>query len=209
MKPLKAKKAKANQKRKKNRNILVIGLGNPGLKYGGTRHNAGFAVADLLIEKYQIQTRKPFMRPVEYGSTELNGKGVYIAKPLTFMNLSGKVTDYLVKKSGTDIEDIVVVCDNMDLETGTLRVKKGGSDAGHNGLKSLIAFLGSSAFIRIYIGIGRPQDGGNVVDHVLGEFNVKEREKFRYAVEKAAAAVRDMTARSLSEVMNETNKRDS
>lgn len=126
-------------------------------------------------------------------------------EPLTFMNRSGDVIDRVKKRFGLTPEGLLVVCDNLDLCVGRVRLKCGGGTAGHNGLKSIVAALGDSSFLRLYVGIGRPETG-SVVDHVLGLPRADEADEVRDAVERAADAVNRLTVTPADEVMNELNR---
>lgn len=152
---------------------IIIGLGNPGSKYIHTRHNAGFIIADMLCQYYGGRWKKAFLRPFVYASFPEHE--FVLIKPLTFMNRSGSVLPYIQSKFSLDAtDDILVLVDNMDLPCSKSRLKKGGSSAGHNGLKSLIRSIGDSGFFRLYIGIGRGND--SVIDYVLGDFTEQQLE---------------------------------
>jgi len=143
---------------------LVLGLGNPGTKYDHTRHNAGFDVVAECAAFFQVRLRKRCFRLYRTAPVTTNGHDWLLVEPLTFMNNSGDIApDFLPVDTGS----MIVVCDQMDLPVGNIRIRKGGSSAGHNGLKSVIAGFGGSDFIRLYVGTGRPKEGESVVDHVL------------------------------------------
>ena len=200
------------QKKAKNktiRKLLVIGLGNPGENYRETRHNAGFAVIDKLSEKYNIRLNKPFFKPLLIGSLKKGDYSLQLVKPLTYMNLSGKILDYAQKKTGADINDILIICDNMDLKPGMIRLKSGGSSAGHNGIKSVIDYAGTADFDRLYVGVGRPPKGQSIIDHVLGCTSGEDLERFQEAVDKAADAVGSLLEKPINQVMNEINRKNS
>lgn len=132
---------------------LILGLGNPGAKYANSRHNVGFDAVEACAAFFQVRLRKRCFRLYRQAKV---GSSVTLVEPLTYMNNSGEVMQYF---PDVKAEEIVVVCDQMDLPPGLIRIRRGGSSAGHNGLKSLIDALGSSNFTRIYIGIGRPAEG--------------------------------------------------
>ncbi len=161
--------------------MIVFGLGNPGPKYKETRHNVGFMALEKLAAKEELRLRKRCLHSYKWARSS----SLTLVEPLTFMNNSGIVFPSLVK--GEDA--VIVLVDNMDLPLGKIRVKRGGSSAGHNGLKSIINEIGAD-FIRIYIGIGRPQDGISVVDHVLSRFSSDEMAQLDPALEHAADAVK-------------------
>lgn len=198
------------QKLKKtlNKNLIFIGLGNPGDKYRETRHNAGFAVIDLISEKYGITFKKAFLRPVLTGKFIYNNSIIHLVKPLTFMNHSGIILKYVMRKTRASIRDIVLICDNMDLSPGMVRIKKKGSSAGHNGIKSVIDNLGTPDFTRMYIGVGRSKTGESVVEHVLGPFDAEDKNAFNKAVDTASEALLSLADNDLGMVMNGINKKD-
>lgn len=202
------KKAKKQlQKLQKNKRLIIIGLGNPGEKYRETRHNAGFAVIEHISRKFCTTLNKVFLKPVEMGAFSYNEYSIYLVKPLTYMNRSGEIFSYVLKKTGADISDIILICDNMDLEPGMIRLKKKGSSAGHNGIKSVIANLGTSEFKRLYIGVGRDKTGNSVIEHVLGRFGENEAVEFEKAVDNAADALMMLTEKDPDLVMNGINKK--
>ncbi|MFA6890447.1 MAG: aminoacyl-tRNA hydrolase [Sphaerochaetaceae bacterium] len=143
---------------------LVLGLGNPGTKYDHTRHNAGFEVVDGCAAFFQVRLRKRCFHLYRSASVSADGNAWLLVEPLTFMNESGTIASGF---PDVDVGSMIVVCDQMDLPVGSIRIRKGGSSAGHNGLKSVIAGFGGSDFIRLYVGTGRPKEGESVVDHVL------------------------------------------
>lgn len=188
--------------------FLLVGLGNPGEKYRKTRHNAGFAVIDYLAVRSGVEFKKAFLRPLLTAEINHAGNRILLIKPLTFMNRSGDILDYVFRKTGAGVEDMVVICDNMDLKPGMIRLKLKGSSAGHNGIKSVIDNTERSDFRRMYIGVGRPESGGQVVEHVLGEFGKEDEESFSESVVQAAEALIGLTEKPLHLVMNEINKRN-
>lgn len=168
---------------------LVLGLGNPGPEYQGTRHNVGFAVVDLLAGRHGVALNRTRHR-ARFGQGELAGCRAILAQPLTFMNLSGEAARPLMSFHGVPNERLVVVHDEADLEPGTVRLKWGGGNAGHKGLASLTAHLGGPEFFRVRVGIGRPTGGGaELVDFVLDRPGPQEAAGIREGVEKAALAV--------------------
>lgn len=186
----------------------MVGLGNPGEKYRKTRHNAGFAVIDYLAGKAEVELKKTFLKPLISAKIEADEYTIYLIKPQTFMNRSGDILDYIFRKTAASVEDMIIICDNMDLKPGMIRLKLKGSSAGHNGIKSIIENTERSDFRRMYIGVGRPSDGCSVVDHVLGEFSEEDQQKYSEAVIKAGDALISMTEKPLHLVMNEINKRN-
>lgn len=184
---------------------LVAGLGNPGAEYAGTRHNAGFMVIDRLLAGFpagRFEERHAAESSVWAGN--FRGRPLVLQKPLTFMNLSGLAVAGLARKMKLGPERILVVSDDMDLPVGRLRLRIGGSDGGHNGLKSIIAELGSAGFRRLRVGIGRPLPG-HTVDHVLSRAEGEEAELFQASLDAAAEAVRTVLTAGMSRAMNRFN----
>lgn len=163
--------------------IYVLGLGNPGTKYEHTRHNAGVDAVIKAAAFFQVKLRKRCFRLYSYAKVP-NAQLIF---PLTYMNNSGNIVKYFDIK---DASDLVVVCDNMDLAVGGLRIKKGGGASGQKGLNSIAEKLGTQDFVRIYIGIGRPNEGVSVVDHVLGkETDAELKQAYEKALEDASKAI--------------------
>lgn len=167
---------------------LVLGLGNLGAEYKETRHNCGFKVIELCAAFFHLKMRRRCFRLYQSAKVKQNNELIYLIKPLTYMNKSGDILHHFKK---IETKDIIVICDQMDLPLSSIRIKKGGGNAGHNGIRSIISNLnGEKDFIRIYVGIGRPQKGNCVVEHVLG---VEEnKELFNQGIEKANNALIDL-----------------
>ncbi len=146
---------------------LIVGLGNPGTEYAHTRHNMGFDVANELASRWGVTVWKDMMK-AKVASCIRNGEKVLLIKPLTYMNNSGESVGEIARYYKIMPEDIFVICDDLDLPPGKTRIRKKGASGGHNGIKSLIAHLGTEDFIRFRIGVGHPKDGHDVVQHVLG-----------------------------------------
>lgn len=178
---------------------IVVGLGNPGVKYAGTRHNVGFEVVELLAARHRIKLDQA-QHQARLGLGLVDSVGVALVKPLTYMNRSGRAVAPLARKYGITPDRILVVADDLDLPTGKVRLRQKGSAGGHNGHKSLIESLGTTEYPRIKIGIGRPKD--QTVDHVLSKFHPEERQTVREALELAADVVesvlRDGIERAIS-----------
>lgn len=183
---------------------LIVGLGNPGPQYRGTRHNVGFEVIDHLAEAHQIKlgTNKHQAR---YGVGRLGEASVVLVKPMTFMNLSGQAVAPIAKEFGILPNRILVIADDLDLEVGRLRLRPKGSAGGHNGHKSLIATLGTSDYPRLKIGIGSV-DRSKTIDHVLGAFQGAERDLISRAIVNAADAVVVVVESRLEDGMNRVNE---
>ncbi|MFP4365315.1 MAG: aminoacyl-tRNA hydrolase [Spirochaetia bacterium] len=190
--------------------IAVIGLGNPGQKYALTRHNVGFWVVDGLSQRLKVRLKKPLFKPLLYGKKTLsNSNTVHLFKPLTYMNRSGKVLPWLNSRADFHETMYLLLADNMDLPPGSLRLKRKGGDAGHNGMKSIIQYADTKDFPRIYIGIGSPDNNTTVVDHVLGQPDQSEMESLQSAVERAIEAVIMLLENTKIEQVTEyTNKRN-
>ena len=187
---------------------LVVGLGNPGPRYERNRHNVGFMVVDKLAERHGIDVgRKRPHAFVGEGNADLDGDRVRVvlAKPRTYMNESGEAVVRLAQASGSPKDRMVVVYDDLDLPLGKLRVRAKGSPGGHNGIKSIVGKLGTDAFPRIRVGIGRPTGVEGAVSHVLGDFTADEREHIAPAVELAADAVEWTIAHGVESAMNRFN----
>lgn len=184
---------------------FFVGLGNPGKKYEGTRHNIGFMVIDRLAEKLSIQMDKHQFN-ADYGMSIIGNEKVILFKPQTYMNLSGEAVRPFLDYYKIDRDDMLVIYDDLDLPLGKLRLRQKGSAGGHNGVKSIIDHVGSGEFKRIRFGIGRPTDSRiPIVDYVLSSFGSEERVIVEEAVEKAALACEKWITTPFLEVMNEFN----
>jgi peptidyl-tRNA hydrolase, PTH1 family len=183
---------------------LIVGLGNPGREYSDTRHNIGFMVIDELAKKWGISLNQEKYKGV-FGSGVVNGEKVILLKPLTYMNLSGECIRPLMDYYKISIDDFVVVYDDLDLAPGKLRLRTKGSAGGHNGIKSTIAHLGTQEFNRIRLGIGRPQQGRSVVDHVLGAFFKEEMPEVEHSIVQSVDACETWLSHSFVQVMNTFN----
>jgi PTH1 family peptidyl-tRNA hydrolase len=183
---------------------LIVGLGNPGGEYRGTRHNVGFDAIDLLAERHRIDARH-FDKRALVGYGQIGEVAVVLAKPQTFMNLSGESVAPLMRMLELRPQDVIVVVDEMDLPLGRIRIRKEGSAGGHNGLKSLIQHLGTQEFPRVRIGVGRPPQGADTVEHVLSRFGRDEIEPIRTAIARAADAAESIAEEGLDAAMNRFN----
>ena len=187
---------------------LVIGLGNPGAEYHGTRHNAGADVIALLADRHNGRLRLGKERALA-DEVRVHGQRVALAFPQTYMNESGVSAGLLVRRYGIEaLERIVVVHDELDLPVGKIKVKVGGGTAGHNGLKSIQQHLHGNGFLRIRIGIGKPPGGkDHGVDHVLKRPSKSERTELEITVQEAADAVEVIVAEGVNEAMSRFNAR--
>jgi peptidyl-tRNA hydrolase, PTH1 family len=181
---------------------LIAGLGNPGPEYAGNRHNAGFMVADLLAGRIGARFKRDRSR-ASVASGRLAGFPVTLAKPMTFMNLSGRPVAALRSFYKIPPERIVVVHDELDLPFGSLRLKQGGGDNGHNGLRSVTAALGCRDYFRVRVGIGRPPGRMDPADFVLHDFSAAERKLVPEVLERAADATEVLMRRGLAAAQNE------
>ena len=187
--------------------LLVIGLGNPGREYAGSRHNVGAETVELLARRHGATLRRSKERAL-VAEVRIAGKRVVLAFPQTYMNLSGEAAALLVKRHGvTDPERVVVVQDELDLPVGRVKVKRGGGLAGHNGLRSIKAHLHTDAFVRVRIGIGKPPSKERGADHVLRRVSKKERAELDVSVEEAADAVELIAAEGVETAMQQVNAR--
>jgi peptidyl-tRNA hydrolase, PTH1 family len=187
--------------------LLVVGLGNPGAEYEGTRHNAGADVVALLAERHGGRLRKGKERAL-VDEVTVAGKRLALAFPQTYMNLSGESVALLVRRFGIDDPThLVVVHDELDLPVGRVKLKEGGGLAGHNGLRSIVAHLKSHDFCRIRIGVGKPPGRQQGADHVLRKPSKADRTELEIAVQTAADAVEAIAERGMASAMNEFNAR--
>jgi peptidyl-tRNA hydrolase, PTH1 family len=181
---------------------LVAGLGNPGTQYARNRHNCGFMTADVLAGRMGARfTRERSRAMVAAG--RLAGSAVTLAKPLSFMNLSGGPVAAVRSYYKVPVERIVVVHDELDLPFGVVRLKQGGGDGGHNGLRSVTAALGTRDYLRVRVGIGRPPGRMDPADYVLRDFSPAERKLLPDVLERSADAVESLLAHGLAAAQNE------
>ena len=180
---------------------LVVGLGNPGPRYAATRHNAGFLVADLLAERMGGRF-KAHRSNADVLEGRLAGRSVALAKPRSFMNDSGGPVVNAARFYKAPVESVIVVHDELDLPYGELRLKRGGGDGGHNGLRSISSALGSKEYLRVRFGIGRPPGRQDPADYVLREWSSTERKDLGYHVDRAADAVEALLADGLEKAQN-------
>ena len=186
---------------------LIAGLGNPTKKYEKTRHNIGFDVMDALAEKYDINMNIKKEKAV-CGNGYIGGQKVILAKPQTFMNLSGDSVAALLRFYKLDPEeDLIVVYDDISLEPGNLRIRKKGSAGGHNGMKDIIARTGTDQFARVKVGVGEKPAGWDLADYVLSRFSQAERELVEEAIGHAVDVVALMVQGRTDEAMNLYNRK--
>ena len=184
---------------------LIVGLGNPGEQYANTRHNIGFVVLDAFAGE-----KKVTFEPGRYGDiarTKIRGRELILLKPTTYMNLSGKAVRYWLEKENIPITNSLTVVDDVALPTGLLRMKKKGSDGGHNGLADIIRTIQTSAFPRLRIGVGNGYPKGSQINYVLGEWTRQEEEILIPKVKKAAEMIHSFVAAGIEKTMNAYNEK--
>jgi PTH1 family peptidyl-tRNA hydrolase len=187
---------------------LIVGIGNPGKEYAHNRHNVGFHCVSELARRHDIAMKKHQCQSL-LGTGVICGQQIMLAKPETYVNNSGNAVSQIVRKYRIAIDDLLVICDDLDLPLGKLRIRQGGSSGGHKGLKSIIAAIGSQEFSRIRIGIGRPYEEGSsdrdleaVVNHVLSDFDREEKLLIKPVILKAADAVECILSNNITAAMN-------
>jgi PTH1 family peptidyl-tRNA hydrolase len=183
---------------------LIIGLGNPGKGYHLTRHNVGFRVVDRLAREQGIQFSRRRCG-ARIGECRVGREKVILAKPLTYMNKSGVSVKKLVKALGIPLDRLVVVHDDLDLACGRMKIKERGGHGGHKGVQSIIEELGSADFLRVKIGIGKPENPEQGADYVLSRFAADERSLVKESVEQAAEAIETIIASGTDKAMNKYN----
>ncbi|KRM09746.1 aminoacyl-tRNA hydrolase [Paucilactobacillus suebicus] len=184
---------------------MIVGLGNIGPQYDETRHNTGFMVVDRLAVDNQLSFKHVSKMEAMLASGMINGEKVLLVKPTTFMNDSGRSVRPLVDYYDLDISDLVIVHDDMDLPVGKIRLKKKGSAGGHNGIKSLISYLGTQHFNRVKVGIDHPNKQ-SVVNYVLGKFKPDQKEAFEQAKISAVSSIEEwVSGKNFDQLMNEFN----
>ncbi len=183
---------------------LIVGLGNPGAEYAHTRHNVGFWTIDLLAKRHGIalKTRRYHSK---LGVGQIHGVAVALAKPQTYMNLSGEAARALLHAYHLKPEQMLIVFDDIWLEPGVVRVRAKGSAGGHNGMKSIIGEVGTEAFPRVRIGVGQPPENIDLADYVLSEPSPDERERLLHAVQRAADACEAWLTEPIEQVMSRYN----
>jgi PTH1 family peptidyl-tRNA hydrolase len=184
--------------------LLVVGLGNPGNEYRGSRHNLGAEVVELLAKRHGGRLRKRKERAL-VDEVTIDGRRVALAIPLTYVNDSGNAVGALVRRFDVDPDQLVVVHDELDLPVAELKVKSGGGLAGHNGLRSIVAHLHNQDFQRVRIGVGKPVSKERGADHVLNRFSKRERAEVDVTVEQAADAVETIVRDGVDAAMNRFN----
>ena len=192
---------------------LIVGLGNPGTKYAGNRHNIGFMCVDRFAQDNSLTFTRSSRAKIAEG--RIAGHDIVLAKPQTFMNNSGVSVSGLVRKFKVKIENLIVIHDDLDLPLGRIRIRLGGSSAGHKGINSIVQYIGNQEFIRVRIGIGRPngqetaQNGEDeVISHVLSDFTAEEKELMQKVIPCVSEALECLLDTGLTEAMNKYNSTD-
>lgn len=183
---------------------LIVGLGNPGRDYAGTRHNIGFGGISRLSDEYSIALNIKEHKAV-CGKGIIGGEKVILAQPQTYMNNSGESVRSFVDYYKIDPEDVIIVYDDIDLPVGQLRIRKKGSAGGHNGIKSIISHLGTNEFPRVKIGVGGKPEGGDLVRHVLGRFAKEDEKEMSEVLDVVVKAVTAIVNEDVESAMNQFN----
>jgi PTH1 family peptidyl-tRNA hydrolase len=185
---------------------LIVGLGNPGIEYAWTPHNLGFLVVDMLAEQAGIRVTRPESKSY-VGMGSITGHEVMLAKPQTMMNLSGIAVRELVGRADCPTSDVIVVCDDIALPWGMLRVRERGTAGGHNGLKSVIGALGTKDFPRVRLGVRPEEFRGDLKEYVLRQIRRDEEDLVAEEIEQGAEAVKAILAEGTQSAMNRFNRR--
>ena len=190
---------------------LIIGLGNPGKTYAHNRHNIGFLCINYLSRLHSIKVKRNQCKS-QIGSGKINDAEVLLAKPRTFVNLNGEAVNKLMRKYKIPVDELIVICDDLDLPLGKLRIRQGGGSGGHKGIKSIISALESQDFCRIRIGIGRPAQDNTatynddiIVNYVLSDFTPEERQIIKPVIARTADAIECILTDGLTTAMNKFN----
>lgn len=184
---------------------IIAGLGNPGSQYDLTRHNAGFMAVDKIAEEYKVKVDRIKFKSL-CNTFEMKGKKVLLMKPQTFMNLSGQSITEAMNFYKVPIENVIILCDDISLEPSKLRIRRKGSDGGHNGLKNIIYLSGKDTFPRIRIGVGqKPHPDYDLADWVLSRFTPSEQKLMAEGVEKAMRSCEFMVQDKIDQAMNKYN----
>lgn len=187
-----------------DKNWLIVGLGNPGDKFEKTRHNLGFMLIDLLASDFQTLVKRIECRSL-IGQTKFENQIIELVKPQTYMNLSGEAINCLVKKENRDAQKLLVIVDDLALPFGTIRLRRKGSDGGHNGLKSIISCLKTKDFLRLRIGIQPEHPLSNSKKFVLENFSKKDFETVEKVLERSADAIRCLISEGIDKAMSQFN----
>ena len=184
---------------------LIVGLGNPGKQYEATRHNVGFITIDEIAKELDIKVDKLKFKSL-IGEGRIGSEKIILAKPQTFMNLSGQAVVELMNYYKVDLSNMIVIYDDIDLDTGRIRIRKSGSSGTHNGMKNIIYLLGKQDFPRIRIGVSKPKHGEDLANFVLGRFDKTESANVADSIKSAKSAVIETVETNLDKAMNMYNK---
>ena len=185
---------------------LIFGLGNPGKKYEGTRHNMGFMTLDKLADKHGIAVNEGRLKGLS-GSGVIEGEKVFLIKPQTFMNLSGECVRAYMDYYKLTPDDIIIIYDDIDLDPGQIRIRARGSAGSHNGMKSVIKHMGVQEFPRVRVGVGHKPENWDLADYVLSHFEGEDAKAIGEGINKAAEAVEDILGKGIDDAMNKYNKK--
>ena len=183
---------------------LIVGLGNPGKEYDNTRHNAGFIAIDKIASSLNLDFSKTKFDGL-YVETIINGEKVILLKPQTFMNASGECVEKFAKFYKIEAKDIITIFDDIDIETGTMKIRKKGGAGTHNGMKSMVKELNTTDFPRVRVGTGKQEKIADLVDYVIGRVDDEEYKKLEIGVEKAEIAVEEILKIGIDNAMNRLN----
>lgn len=184
--------------------LIIVGLGNPGSQYAGTRHNIGFWCVDYLAKEHSITLERRHKTAL-IGEGIIEDRRVVLAKPRTFVNRSGEAVSYLLARYRVTPAELLIVYDEINLPPGKLRLRPQGSAGGHNGIRSIIEAIGTQDFPRLRVGVGRPPDGADQIGHVLGALPPEEREATEDAIERVVQAVSCLLTDGIDTAMNRFN----
>jgi len=184
---------------------LIVGLGNPGSKYENTRHNIGFKVVEEMAKLREGQFSLD--RHADVAEVKFKGRKIFLIKPTTFMNLSGKAVNYWMQQEKIPVENLLVITDDIALPFGKLRMKGKGSDGGHNGLKDIQAVLGTSNYARLRFGVGSEFNKGRQVDYVLGEWSPEENVELKNRIETSTEFIKGFVTIGLNQTMSNWNNK--
>jgi PTH1 family peptidyl-tRNA hydrolase len=185
---------------------LIIGLGNPGSQYVHTRHNIGFRIIDEIAKRYDVKLKKKLFGKSKQAQIRLRGKGIILVQPLTFMNLSGRCVKNSIDTFKASVDEVLIICDDVNIMLGKIRLRKKGSAGGHNGLSSIIETLGSDTFSRLRAGIGSEKPIRDLSDYVLSDFDQTERELVETVIARAADACEYWWSNGIDRAMNLYNE---
>ena len=183
---------------------LIVGLGNPEEEYNGTRHNMGFDTINKISKKYNVKVIKNKFNGL-YEKCNIEGQEVILLKPQTYMNLSGNCVQEFMRFYKISAQDIILIYDDMDIDSGKIKIRKKGSAGGHNGMKSIIDNIGTIEFTRIRVGIGKPQENQDKIKYVIGKVSTQIKEELEIGTEKAAEAIIEILKNGVDIAMNKLN----